>query len=82
MEGLDEIARRHGVDARCQGFPPMPILKFAEPAKEIGQRFWEGSAKRGIYFSPGHPWFISTAHDDATIDQTLEASEEAMAEAV
>jgi len=82
IDGLDEIARRHGVDAKCRGFAPMPILKFAEPAKEIGRRFWEGTAKRGIYFSPGHPWFISTAHDDAVIDQTLEASEAAMAEAL
>jgi len=82
IDGLDEIARRHGVEASCTGYPPMPILSFAESAKEIGRRFWEGAAKRGIYFSPGHPWFISPAHDDSVIDQTLDVSEKAMAEAV
>lgn len=81
MDGLDEIARRHGVDARCAGYPPMPILRFSKESEDIGRRFWEGTAKRGIYFHPGHPWFVSTAHDDAAIEQTLAASEEAMAEA-
>jgi glutamate-1-semialdehyde 2,1-aminomutase len=82
MDGLNEIARRHGVDASCKGYAPMPLLRFGESAKEIGTKFWEGAAKRGIYFSPSHPWFISTVHDDAVIDQTLAASEEAMAAAV
>ena len=82
MDGLDEIARRHSVDAHCEGFPPMPILRFSKDAEDIANRFWAGTAKRGVYFSPGHVWFISPAHDDATIRQTLAASDEAMTEAV
>ena len=82
IDGLDEIARRHGVEASCKGYAPMPLLKFDESAKDIGTRFWEGAARRGVYFSPSHPWFISPAHDDAIIEQTLAASEEAMAAAV
>jgi len=82
MDGLNEIARRHGVEASCKGLPPMPLLEFGASAEEVGERFWEGTVKRGIYFSPGHVWFISPNHDDAIIEQTLAASDAAMAEAV
>ena len=82
MSGLENIVGRYGVDARCVGLPPMPHLKFSQEAEQIGRRFWEGTAKRGIYLSPTHVWFISPAHDDAVIEETLGAADEAMAEAV
>ncbi|MGC8861651.1 MAG: hypothetical protein ACP5R5_02630, partial [Armatimonadota bacterium] len=66
----------------ADGLTVTPILTFAESAREIGRRFWAGAVKRGVYFSPGHTWFISPAHDDRVIEQTLDASEKAMAEAV
>lgn len=82
MDGLDEIARRYGVDAKCHGHPPMPILRFTEESEQESRRFWQSAVKRGVFFSPGHVWFISASHDDEAIEKTLQVSEEAMAEAV
>lgn len=82
MDGLDEIARRHGVDARMMGQPPMPRLQFADGLDELRDAFYEGTADRGIYFDPGHTWFVSPGHTDEIVDYTLRASDEAMAEAV
>ena len=81
IDGLNEIVQKLGVDARCCGDPPMPQLKFGEGGDRVGRLFWEGAAKRGVYFHPGHPWFVSTAHDDQVIELTLRVAGEAMSEA-
>lgn len=82
MNGLDEIMRKHGVDANAIGQPPMPRLKFGEGLDDLRDEFYTGTADRGIYFDPGHCWFVSPAHTDEIIDYTLRASDEAMAEAL
>jgi glutamate-1-semialdehyde 2,1-aminomutase len=34
------------------------------------------AARRGIYIHPHHNWFLSAAHTEADIKQTLEVAEE------
>lgn len=79
MDGLTQIVQRHGMPARMVGLPPMPRLAFEKGCDEIRDDFFAGTADRGVYFDPGHCWFISPAHTDEIIDQTLAAAEESAA---
>lgn len=81
MEGLDALAQAHGVQAKTVSLPPTPYLKFTYPdldlrefAKEI---FFSETVRRGIFFHPHHHWFVSAAHGEEELSQTLEASEHA-----
>lgn len=82
MDGLGEIVARYGVDAKVIGQPPMPRLAFGEGMEALRDEFFTETADRGIYFDPGHCWFISPAHTEEIIGYTLEASDKAMAAAV
>ena len=56
---------------------------LAYSSVEIFDRFHEQMLRRGVYFHPYHleRWFLSTAHDERDVQETLEAAAEA-AEAV
>jgi len=82
MDGLAEVLRKHNVDARVMGQPPMPRLKFAEGQDDLADAFYTQTANRRVYFDPGHCWFVSPMHTTDIIDYTIQASDEAMAEAV
>jgi len=82
QKGLDEIMKAHGVDARPVGLGPMPHLAFGPGNEELRDQFYTEAAANGVYFSPGHVWFISLSHDDEAIQQTLDASEKAIKKAL
>jgi glutamate-1-semialdehyde 2,1-aminomutase len=68
-------------------FSPVPVVDFATAIAadtEAHARFCRALLERGIYPPPAQfeAWFVSLAHDEATIDQTLEASAEALDEAL
>ncbi|ACZ39243.1 aspartate aminotransferase family protein [Sphaerobacter thermophilus] len=56
---------------------------LAYSSVEIFDRFHDQMLRRGVYFHPYHleRWFLSTAHDERDVQETLEAAAEA-AEAV
>ena len=47
-------------------------------------RFCRALLDRGIYAPPSQfeAWFVSLAHDEATVDRTLEAAADALEEAL
>jgi glutamate-1-semialdehyde 2,1-aminomutase len=51
---------------------------------EAHARFCRGLLERGVYPPPSQfeAWFVSLAHDESTVDRTLEAAEAALAEAL
>jgi glutamate-1-semialdehyde 2,1-aminomutase len=68
-------------------FSPVPVVDFATAIAadtEAHARFCRALLERGVYPPPAQfeAWFISLAHDEATIDQTLEAAAEALDEAL
>jgi len=68
-------------------FSPVPVVDFATATAsdtEAHARFCRALLERGIYPPPAQyeAWFVSLAHDEATIDQTLEAAAEALEEAL
>jgi len=86
-EGLGAIAKETGIPVfqtqagtmACLFFHPGPIRNFAEAAQSDSQRyakFFHGMLERGVYFAPSQfeAAFMSCAHTQADIDQTLEAA--------
>ena len=68
-------------------FSPVPVTDFATATAcdtEAHARFCRALLERGVYPPPAQyeAWFVSLAHDEATIDQTLEAADEALDEAL
>jgi glutamate-1-semialdehyde 2,1-aminomutase len=68
-------------------FSAEPVRDFAGAAAcdlEAHARFCRAMLDRGIYPPPSQfeAWFVSLAHDEATIERTLEAAAESLAEAL
>ena len=59
----------------------MPLLLFADDPEFAKVRAWSGAcARHGVYLHPVHNWFVSTAHDEATIDEALTRTDQAFAD--
>jgi len=66
-------------------FSPAPIGDFSNAAScdlKAHARFCRGMLDRGVYPPPSQfeAWFVSLAHDEASIDRTLDAASEALEE--
>jgi len=91
--GLRELARGRPLQvAAAPGlvtlfFSPDPVRDFAGAAAcdtAAHARFCNAMLARGVYPPPSQfeAWFVSLAHDEASVDRTLEAAEAALAEAL
>lgn len=80
-DGLDEQALRHGFEIVQSGPPAMPLIQFSGDDKRcsLGSSFCREALKRGVYLHHRHNMFLSTAHDNDTIDAALNATDEAFA---
>lgn len=87
VDGLTEIAKSKGIAFCAQSVGGMFGLYFAETPptsyaevmktdKEAFNRFFHAMLDKGIYFGPSafEAGFVSAAHGDAEIEQTLEAA--------
>ena len=68
-------------------FSPEPVRDFAGASAcdtEAHARFCNALLDRGVYPPPSQfeAWFVSLAHNEATVDRTLEAAAEALDEAL
>jgi glutamate-1-semialdehyde 2,1-aminomutase len=93
VEGLSRLAEGRPLEvAAARGlvtlfFSDRPVTDFAAAQAcdiEAHARFCRAMIERGVYPPPSQfeAWFVSLAHDDATVDRTLEAAAEALAEAL
>ena len=82
MKGLEDLVKSRSVDARCVGSGPMPHLRFGKGCEDLRDKFYAAAIENGVFFHPSHVWFISLSHNDQAIDQTLDASERALREAL
>jgi len=93
VQGLRESAMRHGIPftADCAGsmwgffFRAEPVRSFADAKTsdvERFKRFFHAALDRGVYLAPSafEAGFMSSSHDDAVIDATLERLDDAMGE--
>ncbi|MFC3219449.1 aminotransferase class III-fold pyridoxal phosphate-dependent enzyme [Tianweitania populi] len=76
-DGLQAQADRYGLPLRQSGPVQMPVFLFeGDGDRELGNRFCLEALARGVYFHPTHTMFLSVAHTDAVIDETLQVTNE------
>ncbi len=68
-------------------FSDAPVLDFASASAcdtEAHARFCRAMLERGVYPPPSQfeAWFVSLAHEESTVDRTLEAAADSLAEAL
>jgi glutamate-1-semialdehyde 2,1-aminomutase len=68
-------------------FSERPVRNFADASAcdlESHARFCRAMLDRGVYPPPAQfeAWFVSLAHDDASVDRTVEAAAESLDEAL
>jgi glutamate-1-semialdehyde 2,1-aminomutase len=92
--GLDKVLRDARMPARVVGLGPLMQVWFAEEAihnyrdaerhadQNLFRRWWQGMLGRGVLFHPGayENLFVSTAHTQADVAQTLEAATQVAAD--
>lgn len=79
MNGLEELGARYGMEIETSGAPGLPFMHFKEdPDYYLQQEFCAAVTKRGSFFHPHHNWFLSTAHEDKDIHETLNHAEAAL----
>lgn len=77
-EGVDRQAADHGFELRQTGPVQMPQILFEDdPDFRVGYAWVTECLTRGVYLSPYHNMFLSSAHSDATIAVALQATDEA-----
>jgi len=80
--GMRELCAGSPLKAAVTGVPPMPFLEFRLPDAVANERakmeFFAETAARGIYFHPGHHWFVNYSHTDEDVERTLEACAHAL----
>ena len=78
QQGLRAQAQAHGLQVSVSGPPQMPLMLFLDDPEYAKSKAWSGAcAHHGVYLHPIHNWFLSTAHDAATIDEVLRRTDEA-----
>jgi glutamate-1-semialdehyde 2,1-aminomutase len=77
--GLLAQARSAGLEVTYSGPPAMPYMTFKadEGHYDRAKVFCGACARSGVYFAPRHNWFISAAHTERDIEQTLDVTEQA-----
>jgi glutamate-1-semialdehyde 2,1-aminomutase len=91
MQGLAAIAQKHGQAVQVGGLPAIfqvfftggpPPRNYRESIacdRDKALAFHQALQEEGIRTNQNAKWFLSTAHDDAIIDETLAAADRAMA---
>lgn len=91
MSGIAEIGRKAGKDIHVRGVPTAFFVSFNDPQeiidyrtstlrdKQAYSRFWLTLQEHGVRTIPDGLWFVSVAHTQKDVDQTLAAVTKAMA---
>ncbi len=87
MEGIDAVARRHGVALTVTGFGTAMSLHFTlrtelrdyrdtlDDDREMLQRVLRRALEEGLHLVPDGRLYVSAAHTDGDIDETLDVFE-------
>lgn len=78
MDGLVELGKKHGHTIVASGPPAVPFMTFAGDNLSLQQRFCTEMMLQGDFFHPHHNWFLSAAHTESDIRQTLDHAERAL----
>ncbi|MCL4377091.1 MAG: aspartate aminotransferase family protein [Actinobacteria bacterium] len=77
--GLEKLINDFNIEAKMIGLPVIPMLKFTYNNPDLNNKckeiFFGEMIERGIFLHPSHHWFLSLAHTDEDVDDTLNAAE-------
>jgi glutamate-1-semialdehyde 2,1-aminomutase len=77
LEGLRTLATRHAdLGVRAAGLPEMCFLEYRD--EPLSGRVAMACAKRGLLFKRSAYNFVSLAHDESTVDRTLDILDDAL----
>ncbi len=91
MQGLRALGVKHKLPVLVQGLPAIFQTFFTKAAapenyrdsaacdRDMALAFHTALQEQGVRVNQRATWFLSTAHDDAIIDETLAAADRAMA---
>ena len=79
--GLEAAAGEAGYQINCTGPDAIPFMTFTND-KDLwhNQEFSARMAAKGVYLHPHHNWFLSWAHKEKDIDETIEKARKAFIE--
>ena len=79
VNGFEKLINDYGIEAKMIGLPVIPMLKFTYKSDEANNKckeiFFGEMIERGIFLHPNHHWFLSLAHTDEDVDDTINAAE-------
>ena len=80
-DGMLAQARGAGFEVTYSGPPAIPYMTFKDDhGRHDRMKLFAGECSRnGVYLAPRHNWFISAAHTEDDIKQTLAVTEQAFA---
>ena len=79
--GLEEMAQASDLEISVTGPPAIPFMTFVgDISFRRSQLFAAEAMKRGVFFHPHHNWFVSTAHDEKIIEESVNVANEAFKE--
>jgi glutamate-1-semialdehyde 2,1-aminomutase len=77
-DGLEKLADQHGFQLTITGPPAIPYVRFTNEIDFYRMQIWATEVThRGSFFHPHHNWFLSTAHTEKDINETLGHADEA-----
>lgn len=79
FDGLQKIVASSGMPAKVVGSAISPFIDFDddENAQHIKVDFFSGVIRRGVFLHPNHQWYLSTAHTEEIVDESLAICAEA-----
>ncbi len=72
IEGLNAVTREHEIGYRLTGLGPMPTPVTDEEDKDRVSAWLRGCLARGAYIPPSHPLFLTLAHTEEDIEETIQ----------
>jgi glutamate-1-semialdehyde 2,1-aminomutase len=67
-----------GLEISYTGPVTIPFMTFKnDPEFNKAKTFCAAAFQEGVFFHPFHNWFVSAAHTDADIEETLAVTEKA-----
>lgn len=77
-DGMEAQAKALGIGICYSGPVTIPFMTFKDDPDFIqAKTFCAAAYQEGVFFHPYHNWFVSAAHTDADIEETLTVTEKA-----
>lgn len=79
IEGMLVLGERYGIPLQASGEPAMPYVRVSDDASfKRQQQLCAAAVQEGLFLHPHHNWFLSAAHTEEIIEESLQGFERAL----